>query len=286
MEFLLIMFFIYMAVKGDRKNFFTGRQFKKIKTAIGIWIGLSIFGALIPVLALLSPFVGFICVVSFCFWLAKKLWKHNANVKDDASGTYYSNAQYEQSLRGHYDASKKVNNVQVGTTGLSKSAEKRRKIIQNFNKKYELLLTESQIQRIVDASYYCPEWEKEIADMDKEYASVYEWFQGNTSWLRAYLRSFRVQSISSDFQQQKEICIAELDQIFANSNLANAASDDKVIRAINDKYYTAFDDVSFMIAYRFLRQNGHNYEIEARSVIPEYEAELEELRRKYEEMPM
>ena len=167
---------------------------------------------------------------------------------------------------------------------LPREASKRRKIIEKFNKKYELYLTESQIQRIVDASYYSFEWEKEIADMNKEYNSVYEWFQGNTGWLRAYLKVFKVQSVCSDFGQQKQICFSEFDQVFREIDFASFYSQDEAILEMNDKFFTDFNDISFMIAYRFLEANGRKYNLTKRNVVKN-ESETDILARKYDRMP-
>ncbi|MDD6572191.1 MAG: hypothetical protein PUF12_07410 [Thermoflexaceae bacterium] len=278
----LIFLLIIIAIIGDRQNFFSGKQFNTIKKVIKWLIILSIFSGVIP--QLLAMTIG-LTVVSLPFILpAGILWyivssgkkkkkeqennQRSYNQKNDATGTYYGNSVKKP----------------IKESILPKAASKRRKIIEKFNKKYELYLTESQIQRMVDASYYSPEWEKEIADMDKEYASVYEWFQGNTAWLRAYLKAFKVQSISSDFEQQKQICFSEYDQVLGGVDMAHAYSQEEAVREINDKFFTGFDDISFMIAYRFLEANGRKYDLSHKEVLRN-ESETDILARKYEQMP-
>ena len=80
---------------------------------------------------------------------------------------------------------------------LTESVSKRQKILGKFNEKYELNLSQEQMDRIVDASYMSYSWEKEIYDMTKDYGRPAEWMKCDTSWLRAYLRAFPMMNISS-----------------------------------------------------------------------------------------
>lgn len=277
---LIVVILVIYAVKGDRKNSFTGKQFSTLKKwIIGIFL-ISIFSSFSWQFLVSSLFLSpilvpiIILIVQLNKNKKKKIqgadYQGSYNQQNDASGTYYG-----------YNSSPK----RGGINGiLPKEASKRRKIIEKFNKKYELYLTESQIQRIVDASYYSYEWEREIADMNKEYNSVYEWFQGNTGWLRAYLKSFKVQSVCSDFNQQKQICFSEFDQVFREIDFASFYSQDDAIREMNDKFFTDFNDLSFMIAYRFLEANGRKYDLTKKSVVKN-ESETDILVRKYDQMP-
>jgi len=273
------MILIIYAVKGDRKNLFTGKQFNTLKKwIIGIFL-VSLFSSFIPGLLVMSmvfsPVILPIILIILAVNKSKKKktqadeYKGSYNQQNDASGSYYD-----------YGSTPKRGGANI----LPKEASKRRKIIEKFNKKYELYLTESQIQRIVDASYYSYEWEREIADMNKEYNSVYEWFQGNTGWLRAYLKAFKVQSVCSDFNQQKQICFSEFDQVFREMDFASFYSQDDAIRSMNDKFFTDFNDLSFMIAYRFLEANGRKYNLTKKSVVKN-ESETDILARKYDRMP-
>ncbi|MCM1466727.1 MAG: hypothetical protein NC086_01165 [Alistipes sp.] len=278
--FIVFMLIVY-AVKGDRNNVFSGKQFNTLKKWILGIILVSAFSSFIPGLLIaslaLSPILMPIIVVAWIVSHNKKKQEEekqqrgggSRNQRNDTSGSYY----------GYSNAP-----TRPASGILPREASKRRKIIEKFNKKYELYLTESQIQRIVDASYYSPEWEREIADMNKEYNSVYEWFQGSTGWLRAYLKVFKVQSISSDFGQQRQICFSEFDQVFREVNFASFYSQDEAVRDMNDKFFTDFNDISFMIAYRFLEANGRKYDLTSRNVVKN-ESETDILARKYDRMP-
>lgn len=275
---IFFILFIY-TVRGDRNNLFNGKQFKTLKKwIIGIFL-VSMFSSFLPSFLLISfAFAPVLIPIIVVMALVKKNRnkessieiRGGANQQNDISGSYYG---YNNNVPKH-----------VSSSILPREASKRRRIIEKFNKKYELYLTESQIQRIVDASYYSFEWEREIADMNKEYNSVYEWFQGNTGWLRAYLKSFRVQSVCSDFNQQKQICFSEFDQIFREIDFASAYSQDEAIHEMNDKFFTDFNDISFMIAYRFLEANGRKYNLPRSSVVRN-ESETDILARKYDRMP-
>lgn len=277
MSWLIVVILIAYAVKGDRKNSFTAKQFNTLKKwIIGIFL-VSIFSSFIPSLVIISlVFSPIILPVLLIVMRINKNRRKNiqkdfqgsCNQQNDASGVYYGSSTLKTGGHGV----------------LPKEASKRRKIIEKFNRKYELYLTESQIQRIVDASYYSYEWEREIADMNKEYNSVYEWFQGNTDWLRAYLKAFKVQSVCSDFNQQKQICFSEFDQVFREIDFASFYSQDEAIHEINDRFFTDFNDISFMIAYRFLETNGRKYDLVTRSIVKN-ESETDILARKYDRMP-
>lgn len=277
MPLIFIIIFFFM-IKGDRNNWFTGKQFKKIKNAaIGFFVVSILLSAVPEMLFLtmgLTAFASPFLMPIFIIWLIKYARKKNGTAgeksiqNDDGTGRYYG----------------AVNTKKVESTILPKAASKRRKIIEKFNKKFNLTLTDSQIQRIVDASYYSPEWQHEVEDMTKEYDSVYQWYQGDTAWLRAYIKAFLVQSISSDFQQQKQICFSELDQVFAGADMTYAISQEEVIKGVNDKFFTEFDDISFMIAYRFLEANGRKYELHNKRIVIN-ESETDILARKYDSMP-
>lgn len=281
--FVIILFFL---INGDRSNRYNAKQLSKIKRALVIFGILSFFSGDLIFLPFLAPVL--VPVVVIVLAILKKNKQNNfektdnyyfgsVNQKNDASGKYYGYAEAKQAQSKSANA-KQTQNI------LPKAASKRRKIIEQFNKKYNLTLTESQIQRMVDASYYSGEWEKEIFDMTKEYASVYEWFQGDTAWLRAYLKAFEVQSVSSDFMQQEQICFSEYDQIFSAIDFKDAFSQEHAIKKINEMFFTGFDDISFMIAYRFLEKHGRKYELTKTDVIKN-ESEIDVLAKKYQSMP-
>lgn len=162
------------------------------------------------------------------------------------------------------------------------STKERQKIVEEFNKKYRLNLTDTQINNIVDGSFQNKKWEEEIMAMNQRYISVNEWYRGDTGWLRVYLRAFSVQTISSDFEYQKEICLSIYEDIFSSMHIENFASTEDCIRNINQKYLTNFEEAEFMVAYRFLQQNGRKYTL-PRALAIENVSEIEALAKKYDE---
>lgn len=280
MPLFLILFIIFM-VKGDRGNWFTSKQFSTIKKVIIALVLLNIFSGLFPALLVLSMvFSPVLIPILIGVIAAKSKKKKNERAEDTYRGSY----NQHDDATGRYSGRNRQGTADKFQSTLPKAASKRRKIIEKFNKQFDLTLTPEQIQRMVDASYYSPDWAKEVEDMTKEYNSVYEWYQGDTAWLRSYIKAFIVQSISSDFEQQREICIAELDQVFSEVDLAGSLSQEDKIRNINDKFYTEFDDVPFMIAYRFLERHGKKYDLGNKKVL-KYESETDILAKKYEQMP-
>lgn len=169
----------------------------------------------------------------------------------------------------------------VQRTSLTKSVPKRRKIVSRFSKKYNLNLTEKEIERIVDASYISYGWEREISDMNRNYDSLYEWYDSDANWLRAYFRIFPIQNVSSDFEMQKQMCLDVYERIFTEMPPQSYNSVDACIEAVNNRYMTAFDETTFMIVYRFLQRNGRKIELPRADVLRS-ESELERLMHAYD----
>lgn len=166
---------------------------------------------------------------------------------------------------------------------LPNAVPKRIKIVEKFNNKYNLNLTSSQIQTIVDASYISTDWEYLILSMQKEYQTIHQWFKAPIGgWLRVYLKVFNVQTVSSDMAQQKRICLDSFDQIFRSVDLSDYNTPAWDISHVNNTYMTNFDDISFMIAYRFLESNGHKYNLGEVEIL-KTDDELSKLRKKYDE---
>ncbi|MBR6222242.1 MAG: hypothetical protein IKQ71_02260 [Lachnospiraceae bacterium] len=166
---------------------------------------------------------------------------------------------------------------------LTQSAAKRAKILKSFNKKYQLNLTDDQIETIMNASYMSYYWEKELYDMTKNYEVEAQWMAGNSAWLRAYLKAFPVMDITSDFSVQHKIVIDTFNSVFREVNPASFSSIGQCINAINDKYLTAFDETTFMIAWKYLNANGHKYEL-PRVQAMKAESEIDRLMHQYESM--
>lgn len=279
---LLIIFIAWYYIRG-RSNPKTYRSIEgKLPKIIGTLIAISVFTSLIPdflfgslaILMVLLAFGSFtVGPIILFIWLIKKLLG-----KDTKPGKKNDYTYYQQT----YQNSEKPRGMGITVTGLTRSVPKRKKIIQKFNKRYSLNLTDKEVDRIVDASYMSNCWEREIYDMNKEYDTVYQWYYSESGWLRAYLRAFPIQSVSSDFEMQRNICVDSFDQIFREINPGSYATVDECIDAINNRFLTVFDEATFMMAYRFLEQNGRHYELPHLGVVRS-ESPLEQLKRKYDE---
>ncbi len=180
-----------------------------------------------------------------------------------------------------YTTRRERNNAMPKASQLPNAVQKRIRIVEKFNKKYELNLTENQIQTMVDASYVSTDWEFFLHSMTQDYATVHQWFaSGQNGWLRVYLRVFNTQTVSPDMRQQKQICLDSFRQIFQYTDLSSYNTPAWDIRDVNNKFMTNFDDTSFMLAYRFLEENGIHHDLGSVKIV-DADEELEALKRKY-----
>jgi hypothetical protein len=164
---------------------------------------------------------------------------------------------------------------------LTQTVSKRRKIVANFNKEYELNLTEEQIERIVDASYFSYSWEREIYDMSKDYKHPAEWFRSDTMWLRAYLAAFPMMNITSDFEMQRRVVEDAFRQIFIELPPGEFMTIDSAIEETNKRFFALFDESTYMIAFRYMQTKG--MKLEFPNAIHHMETEAERLMREYDE---
>lgn len=168
---------------------------------------------------------------------------------------------------------------------IPKTPKGRSTVVRKFSENYQLNLQEEEIKRIVDGSFQSEDWAMEIFAMKKKYNTESEWYSGQTAWLRAYLKAFNVQNVSSDFEYQKNMCVANFDEIFSKTDFSAYNNVWECIKDINERFLTNFDDLSFMIAYRFLESNGKKYSLPS-SGVAMVDAELDSLKQKYAERPM
>ncbi|SCY53155.1 hypothetical protein SAMN02910292_01975 [Lachnospiraceae bacterium XBB2008] len=166
---------------------------------------------------------------------------------------------------------------------LPKASGRRTKIVNKFNEQYNLYLTEEQIRNIVAASYMSNAWKQEVEAMYTKYDSVYQWLVGDTAYLRAYLRAFAVQDVTSDFRQQQQIVTDSFEEIFQYSDTISGLSLERRIEMINSKFLTNFDDITYMIAYRYLEAIGHHHELE-KTTLTRIDGTFDDLVAKYENM--
>jgi hypothetical protein len=264
---LLIIFILWYSIFG-RNNPDTFRRIGDKLHKIIFWlIGISIVSSILP--GLLDLSVGILVLLA---------------VLAVAFGPFFLVIRGIQKLLG-VDNKKRndagYGNVAPAQKAFTRAVPKRRKIVARFSNRYGLNLTEEEVNRIVDASYVSYAWEREIMDMDREYASITEWYGRNTNWLRAYLRAFPIQNVSSDFEMQRQICLDVFGQVFTEIQPERFGSVDECIRAINNRYMTAFDETIFMIAYRFLQSNGYQVQLPKTSVMRS-ESEVERLMHAYD----
>lgn len=271
---LIIIFFIWYGIYGRNNPKIYSKLHNKLGWVIAICIlfgGLSgfssLFGGLLAVSIVIAFFGAPIWLVA---WLIARSSKGKAKAKQD-DYSYY---------KQHY--SQPSENKGTTVTGLTRAVPKRRKIVQKFNQKYDLYLTEEEINRIVDASYMSNCWEREILDMDQKYDTIAQWYRGDSAWLRAYLHAFPVQNVTSDFESQRSICLDTFYQVFSEIDPGKYESVESCVREINHRFMTNFDDITFSVAHRFLADNGYKFELphfDVRGV----KSDIDRLKDKYDQ---
>ena len=271
---LIIIFFIWYGMYGRNNPKIYSKlhdKFGLIVFLLFIFSGLSSFSSSFGVLLLVSLIIA---VVGAPIWLIA--WLISKSAKGKARQKQNDYDYYTQ----HYSQSDAKAGMTV--TGLTKAVPKRRKIIQKFNQKYDLYLTEEEINRIVDASYMSNCWEREILDMDQKYDTISQWYRGDSAWLRAYLHAFPVQNVTSDFESQRSICLDTFYQVFSEIDPGKYESVESCVREINHRFMTNFDDITFSVAHRFLADNGYKFELphfDVRGV----KSDIDRLKDKYDQ---
>ncbi|MBO4281539.1 MAG: hypothetical protein J5872_06865 [Lachnospiraceae bacterium] len=173
----------------------------------------------------------------------------------------------------------------INSYGLPNAAAKRKKIVKKFNNKYGLNLTDRDIDQIVSSSYMSTAWSREICYMNQKYETIYSWFATSNPWLKAYLFAFPMQQVSSDFAMQEQIAYNAFDQVFSDVLSKPDITVSEAIWEINNRYYTQFDESTFMIAYRFMEQKGKKYRLNLDNVI-KGSSDIDDLLSKYEQTQM
>lgn len=190
------------------------------------------------------------------------------------------NTRVDEELRKAKEKAKAAKEDTYKSRLIPASTKGRKKIVNKFNDKYTLDLTEEQVQSIVNSSYMSGIWRGEIEAMNKQYQTVHEWFQGPTNWLRVYMHAFHVQEITSDIVQQENIVMYAFESVFRYVDTLPAMPISRQIEEVNMKFLTSFDDVSFMIAYRFLEAKGIRHELKT-GTVHRMDNEVDDLVNKY-----
>lgn len=270
---LIILFIIWRMFKTMKPD----QQFSDIGKAI------AIFFLICSLLAALSSPLTWLILIGFgIYWFIKKTEKEQVDMRSkqykwdsETVRDVKSNKKVDEEKYNEYK-----NPTSVTSKILPKPIGKRKKIIKAFSEKYNLRLTDEQIKCIAEASYMSLAWKQEVEMMAQKYDAVHQWFNGNTAYLRAYLYAFPVQDVSSDFKQQFQICIYSFEEVFNYSDTMPELSVQERIERINSKFFTNFDDVTYMIAYRFLEKLGKKHQLETVE-LARNDSELDELLEKY-----
>lgn len=281
---------------------------KKDKRKSDLFKGIFTIGIAVAIIGSLFDFSSIFSVLAFALFL---IWMGNKNKKAEneqqsESERYrqWRESAYSQNKQGSYSQNQTWDRTQrtsgaspkdsssarsqraaskVVSAILPRAVKKRIRIVENFNKKFGLDLTEAEIKRIVDASYLSDAWKREVEAMTVDYATEPEWFSGVTGWLRVYLYVFHIQNVSSDFPRQLQICDETFDEVMRYAESLEYATLEERIDKVNQRFFTRFDETTFMIAYRFMEMRGRKYDLDKIQVLKN-EADYEEAARRYDAM--
>lgn len=286
MGLFVILLILFLVTKKDKRNS------DIFKTILGLGIAVSV----------ISSVTGLSSIPAILFFILLFAALRRRGTADEKKQARENSKWQEQQMRqeqarrteqAHREERDRVRNEQTrqrerGSSGgsvrsliLPRAVNKRTKIVQNFNRHFTLSLTESEIKRIVDASYLSEAWKREVESMTEKYETVYEWFIGTTNWLRVYIYVFQIQNISSDFARQEQICIETLDEVMRYAESLQFSTMDERISRVNDRFFTCFDETSFMIAYRYMQSKGKKYNLDQIDIV-QNEGEIERMARKYQ----
>ena len=257
---IIVLFLIIKNVKLDNLK---STLFK----LVGVLLGVSILGGLI-----FTPFGALGLIGLVYYFKYTKSMKEKEKKNEELYGwnaEMWDNLNKNRDTYANYKVEKTTKEKTTGTT-LPKKANLRRKICEAFNVKYKLDLTDEQITSIINSSYMSEIWLSELEAMNHQYDSVYQWFNGSTNWLRVYLYVFH-----------ESIAMYAFQEVFEYADSINGTIADK-IEKVNSKFLTSFDDISFMIAYRFLEDKVLKHKLGEIDVIRNY-SEIEKLLEKYKD---
>lgn len=273
LAFVLFMLFSNGKLKRDNKS--TG-TFKSVM--LGMLILMIFAEALETFVLSVVPLTAFGYLI---YKLVKNKKRSDRNKEEYGWDPHrWDKEQGNPGIYQKYREYKRENPPQRKFTSLPTSVKKRRKIVEDFNEKYNLCLTQEQIKSIVDSTYMSEIWRKEVEAMNQKYNVVHEWFRGYSSYLRVYMYVFHVQEITSDISQQESICMYAFEEVFAYADqFPNIPVSEKIAK-VNEKFFTSFDDITFMLAYRFMESKGKKHNLGKTSVVRDGQ-ELDDLLDKY-----
>lgn len=274
MSLLVFIFLLALIFKNFRLDNLFSMAFK----GIGALIALSIITVVLTDI-MFSP-VGILGAIGLgIFFHNQKKKKREEKRKQEKYGWNAEGWDKSKNNKTTYD------NVSIPIAKNPKfprSTSGRKKICEKFNEKYSLDLSDYQIMSIVNASYMSEIWLAELEAMNQKYENVYEWFNGPTSWLRVYMHVFHIQEITSDIRAQESIVMYAFQSVLSYADTLEGYSLSEKIEKINSKFLTSFDDVSFMIAYRFIEAKGLKHQLSGQDLVKN-ESEIDRLLEKYQD---
>ena len=163
---IIILLIIFSRIKSDGRVSDLG---KVIATIFAISLLLRIFGGTLSIFSAIAALLGILATMAIplgivLFLIYKYVIKQDT---DKNTKKYGWNEETKEKMKDREKNHKNTyeNPAPLKSKILPKPVVKRKKIIANFNEKYDLNLTEEQIKRIADASYLSFAWKQEVEAM-------------------------------------------------------------------------------------------------------------------------
>lgn len=277
---IIFVYLLYRLLKNPADK----RNSDLFKVIIGGTVGLTVLSILIA--AFTSSGLGglaIMCLIGYCIFKNKKKNEQNAqqekygNVNQSVRDSYYKNDGKQAQRAPQYSSAK----VPPSNGKLPSTIGGRRKQIEDFNKKYDLYLTDDQIESMVNSSFLSVHWKREIQDMGVKYDTLHQWFTGPTAWLRVYIHAFIPQEITSDFAMQEQIAIHSFEEVFSYVDTLGSIPLKEKIDRVNDKFFAQFDDITFMVAFRYLESKGYEHSMNIAQPLHS-DSYMDDLEKKYQ----
>ncbi|MCD7841465.1 MAG: hypothetical protein LUG56_03245 [Lachnospiraceae bacterium] len=183
MSIIVLLIFIAAITKKTNTDRRRGDLFKKVILA---YIGISVLAGLLSSGGFIS-----VAVIGALIWyyIHKKQKKEKNSFQETYEQAKYRPQDASDRETGHWqgksarqDTAKQTDGrfsqtqpepmSRMESTLLARPLAKRKRVIQEFNIKYRLTLTEAEVNRIAEASYVSEGWKKEAEAMTRKYDTI------------------------------------------------------------------------------------------------------------------
>ena len=169
--------------------------------------------------------------------------------------------------------------------GLPEAVDKRINIIRVFCNRNDISISDNAKRLIAEASYISEGWGYELSLMMSKYSNKNEWIGRKSKWiwLHIYLAAFPNVEIASDIQQQYNITVnLYFKNLIKELNGKGFVSYEECINYCNTTYLYKFDQTSFTLWERFMKEKGTPLRFRDVGQVTYIDVENKEMKNKYQ----